>query len=226
MKQFILVFLNKNYFLKDKFLWFYYFRQGVKYKINGHFNIIKIASENGLPIIKNTVFDVSGDKNTVVIQEGAYINNLKINIKGSRHQLMIGKNTRIESGCFWFNEEEGKIVISSRTTIRQAEIGIAESKTSVYLGEDCMLADGIDIRTGDSHSIINLSDEKCINPGKDIYIDNHVWIAKYVQILKGVFIGKDSIIGIRSVVTKDIPANSLAVGVPAKVSKSGITWCR
>ena len=41
-----------------------------------------------------------------------------------------------------------------------------------------------------------------------------------VVVLKGVHIGKNSLIGANSVVTRDIPANSIAVGSPAKVIKT------
>ena len=50
-----------------------------------------------------------------------------------------------------------------------------------------------------------------------ITIGNNVWFARDVRVLKNVTIGDNCIIGIGSVVTHDIPANSVAVGVPAKV---------
>ena len=55
--------------------------------------------------------------------------------------------------------------------------------------------------------------------GKEIIIEDNVWIASGAIILPGVKIGKNSVIGAGAVVTKDVPHNSLAVGVPAKVIK-------
>ena len=52
---------------------------------------------------------------------------------------------------------------------------------------------------------------------KPIYIGKNVWITTRCIILSGVRIGDNSIIGAGSVVTKDIPANCLAAGNPAKV---------
>jgi acetyltransferase-like isoleucine patch superfamily enzyme len=53
-----------------------------------------------------------------------------------------------------------------------------------------------------------------------VFIEDCVWIGSNVSILPGVRIGKGSIIGTGSIVTKDIPENSIAVGVPAKIIKS------
>ena len=54
---------------------------------------------------------------------------------------------------------------------------------------------------------------------KKVSIGKNVWIGEYVCVLPGVTIGDGSIIGAMSVVTKDIQANSIAVGSPAKVIK-------
>jgi lipopolysaccharide O-acetyltransferase len=54
---------------------------------------------------------------------------------------------------------------------------------------------------------------------KRILICNNVWIGESVSILPGVCIGENSIIGANSLVNKDIPENSIAVGNPARVIK-------
>ena len=50
-----------------------------------------------------------------------------------------------------------------------------------------------------------------------VIIGDNVWLGRDVTICKGVTIGDNCIIGTKSVVTKSIPSNSIAVGVPAKV---------
>ncbi|KFF13388.1 acetyltransferase [Chryseobacterium soli] len=61
-----------------------------------------------------------------------------------------------------------------------------------------------------------------------VTIEENVWLGEYVSIMPGVTIGKGSIIGTMSVVTKDIPDYTIAVGSPAKVIKkfnfSTNTW--
>ncbi len=54
---------------------------------------------------------------------------------------------------------------------------------------------------------------------KDVKIKDNVWIGEFVTILPGVSIGKGSIIGANSVVSKDIPEYCIAVGSPARVIK-------
>jgi acetyltransferase-like isoleucine patch superfamily enzyme len=53
----------------------------------------------------------------------------------------------------------------------------------------------------------------------DIIIEDEAWISTGVIILDGVRVGKGAVVGAGSVVTRDIPDNAIAYGVPAKVIK-------
>lgn len=59
----------------------------------------------------------------------------------------------------------------------------------------------------------------CVTYSKPITIEDNVWIGGGAIILPGVTIGNGAVIGAGAVVTKDIPANSIAVGNPARVIK-------
>ncbi|MHB1657661.1 MAG: sugar O-acetyltransferase [Burkholderiales bacterium] len=56
--------------------------------------------------------------------------------------------------------------------------------------------------------------------GKPIVIEKNVWIATGATILGGVTVGENSVVGAGAVVTKDVPPNSFAAGVPAKIVRS------
>jgi len=79
--------------------------------------------------------------------------------------------------------------------------------------------------TDNSHGILSLQtaelepiNRPLVSKG-EIKIGNNVWLGDKVTVLAGVSIGDNVIVGANSVVTKDIPSNSLAVGVPAVVVK-------
>ncbi len=56
-----------------------------------------------------------------------------------------------------------------------------------------------------------------VGPVEPVTIGNNVWLGSRVTVLRGVTIGTNSVVGAGSVVTRSIPANSIAVGAPAKV---------
>ena len=79
---------------------------------------------------------------------------------------------------------------------------------NVRIGANSLITDG------DAH----LDDPRSGEP-KPVHICENVWLGMNVTVLKGVTIGKNSLIGAGSVVTKDIPANVVAAGNPCIVVK-------
>lgn len=86
------------------------------------------------------------------------------------------------------------------------------------IGKKVFLHGGTTILTHDwaSWCFVNSDSEFYPSHGK-VKIGNNVWLGRDVTICKGVSIGDNCIIGTKSVVTKSIPSNSIAVGIPAKV---------
>lgn len=89
----------------------------------------------------------------------------------------------------------------------------------VTIGDGVALATDLTLLDSDHHSV----NGKPVHSAP-IVIEDHVWIGTRVTILKGVTVGEGSIIAAGSVVTKDVPPHSLAMGVPAKVVKSNVCW--
>lgn len=213
-------------FKKIKSSWLYILLHNLYSKITYKLKPIKgknnkIYSSSG----SRLKFDIVGNNNTLQIDQSAVINCL-IYIRGNNHHIKIGKNVRINSGELWLEDDYGKIIIDNNTTIESAHIAVTEPNMSVTIGEDCMLSTGIEIRTGDSHSIIDTTTNKRINQAQSVAIKDHVWIGSNVSILKGCVIEENAIIATRSVVTKNIKANSIAGGIPAKEIRNNVNWLR
>jgi acetyltransferase-like isoleucine patch superfamily enzyme len=84
----------------------------------------------------------------------------------------------------------------------------------VEIGRHCLLGHHTLIVDRNEHGV---DQREVVPPPARVIIEDHVWIGSRVVVLPGVFIGHHSVIGAGSVVTKDIPANCLAVGNPARV---------
>lgn len=62
-------------------------------------------------------------------------------------------------------------------------------------------------------------DDPRIQPDAPVIIGNNVWLGINVTVLKGVTIGENTLVGAGSIVTKNLPANIIAAGMPAKIIK-------
>lgn len=87
---------------------------------------------------------------------------------------------------------------------------------NIYIGDGTMVAPNVTIIAA-SHPISPKLRAEGYGCNEPVHIGKNVWIASNVTILPGVHIGDNSVIGAGAVVTKDIPANVLAVGSPARV---------
>jgi acetyltransferase-like isoleucine patch superfamily enzyme len=84
----------------------------------------------------------------------------------------------------------------------------------VKIGRHCLLGHHLLIVDRNEHGV---EQREVAPPAAPVIIEDHVWIGSHTIILPGVCIGRHAAIGAGSVVTKDIPANCLAVGNPARV---------
>jgi acetyltransferase-like isoleucine patch superfamily enzyme len=123
--------------------------------------------------------------------------------------VWIGDGTKIR--C-----HEGLVEIGEKTVMGQ-ECTISAYQ-HVRIGEQCVIADRAMFIDFD-HGIVEV--ERPIRLQgiykRDVEVGNNVWIGYGACILRGVSVGDNSVIGTNSVVTKDVPANAIVGGVPARI---------
>ena len=115
------------------------------------------------------------------------------------------------------------IEIGENTFIGPSHIACTEDGNSIVIGKNCMFSSNINIRTGDSHSILDAEGNR-INHGQSVAIGDHVWIGEGAKIMKGVQIQKDTIVASGAIVTHSFPSNVILAGNPAKCIKEGVNW--
>ena len=108
----------------------------------------------------------------------------------------------------------GRLEIGSRTFINSGVSICAQE--SVTIGKNCAIGNYTLIMDTDFH---NPADHTQQSISKPIVIEDDVWLAARVTVLKGVRIGRGAVVAAGAVVTKDVPPCTLVGGVPAKIIK-------
>ena len=95
---------------------------------------------------------------------------------------------------------------------------------SIMIGDFCLIGGGVRIQDNDGHPLdgdLRKKHEKISEESiAPVVLGENVWIGARATILKGVTIGDNAVVGTGSVVTKDVPANTVVAGNPARVIKS------
>jgi acetyltransferase-like isoleucine patch superfamily enzyme len=120
---------------------------------------------------------------------------VKLFVDRTNALIEIGHNTRIHGTCI-------------------------HAYDSIKIGNNCLIAANCQIFDGSGHDLCLSSPQdrlKTVGGAKPINIEDNVWIGANCIILPGVSIGEGSVIAAGSVVTKDIPARTVAGGNPAQV---------
>jgi galactoside O-acetyltransferase len=148
--------------------------------------------------------------------------------RAAGNALSVGENSIVHADIS-FEESGGNIQIGNRTFIGRSHLVCYRS---LAIGDDVIMSWGVTIVDHDSHSIdwtdrrndvlewgAGRKDWKNIAHAP-VVVSNRAWIGFNVSVLKGVTIGEGAVIGACSVVTRDIPPYTLAVGNPARVIRS------
>lgn len=149
-------------------------------------------------------FYIANGGNIKIGSHNKFISSITLNKMGVHHKCMISATPGLSKGC---NVEIGDHCGFSGTSIWCFD--------SIKIGNNVRCGANTLIMDGDAHF-----DDKRTSPPKPIIIEDNVFLGAGVIVRKGVRIGKNSVIGMNSMVTHDIPENVIAVGTPCRIIKS------
>ena len=158
-----------------------------------------------------------GGNNRVCLEEGVHLGSgVRLDTFGNDSRIHLKKHAILDRGVDLRSLERGSIEVGEATYI--GPYTCLAGPGAISIGKSCLIA---------SHSGIYANNHNFANPNlkivdqgitcKGIAIEDDCWLGTGVKVLDGVTIGRGCVIGAGAVVTKDLPAYTVAVGVPAKV---------
>lgn len=138
---------------------------------------------------------------------------VKFNIKKDSI-VEINKNCRIRRNVSFYCYDKAKIYIGDNVFIN--ENCIISARKQVKIGDNCILGNNISIYDNNHDFKNNITKYVC----DEVIIGDNTWIGCNVIILKGVKIGKNCVIGAGSLITKNIPDNSIVYNEKKCIIKS------
>ena len=153
----------------------------------------------------------------VSIGRGCWIQ--KIDIPRNHRRIRLDAEVALDTAAVLLvtAEPQGKPVlhIGAHTYVNRNTI--IDAAESIRIGASCMIGPNCYLTDHDHGTAAGTPVAEQPLQSRPVLIQNGAWIGASVTVLKGVTIGAGAVIGAGSVVTRDVPENAIAVGVPARV---------
>ena len=158
--------------------------------------------------------DSLGDHHTIM--SPWYVSISGPNIHIGKCVTIIGERANPVKIGVWGRElGEGRIDVGDYVLISPGSRISASDE--IRIGNSVMIANGVYITDSDWHGIYDRTERDArVMP---VHIADNVWLGDHALVLKGVSIGENSVVAARAVVTRDVPANVIVAGNPARVVK-------
>jgi acetyltransferase-like isoleucine patch superfamily enzyme len=158
--------------------------------------------------------DSLGDNHTIMSPWYVSISGPNINIGNC--VTIIGERAKpVKLGVWGREEESGRIEVGDYVLISPGSRISASDE--ICIGNSVMMANSVYITDSDWHGVYDRTarDDRVM----PVHIGDNVWLGDHSMVLKGVTIGENSVVAAKAVVTKDVPANVIVAGNPARVVK-------
>ena len=143
---------------------------------------------------------------------------------GYDNEVVLKANSYVSSAELWVENNGCHLEIGVCTFVgHHSHLACTEDGSRLIVGGDGMISSYVQIRTGDSHSIVDMEGHR-INQAQSVMIGNHCWIGEGAKVMKGVTLEGDDVVSTGAIVTKSFGKNVLLGGIPAKVLKENINW--
>lgn len=191
--------------------------------MNGNTLIFKGDPGNG----RSVDILISGKNNSLIIHPDALFSRLRIDFRGDNNCIKIGRSWGPRPTHWFINVGHGCVVdIGDDVTTTDTVYIVAAEGARVCIGNDCMLATGVELRATDSHAIYQQDGGARLNHSQDVIVGDHCWLATQAVIMPGATLGTGSVLGHRATLLDKAPENAVVVGTPARAVRSGIEWRR
>ncbi len=185
---------------------------------HNHIDISKEMLKTG-----NGLIEILGFNNNIIIRPPLACAHIHLKVHGNNsvdigeHCVLNGLNIQLIA--------PGSLRIGGRTGFNGHSYIHMHESAKIEIGENCLIAESTNFSTSHVHKIIDVATGERLNPPGDVIMEDHVWSAGSVSLWGGAHIGRDSVVGRGSFISRQsFPPNSLIVGAPARVVREGVTW--
>ena len=154
------------------------------------------------------------------VQMTGYVWLRRIEIARNWGDVFIEKGAALDTGVTIVTggkRKPRKVFIGTGTYVNRYTI--FDGHEHLEVGRKCMIGPHCYITDGDHSAEPGSSVQEQPMRTASVIIEDEVWIGSHVVVLPGVRIGKGAVIGAGSVVTRSVPSNAIAVGIPARVMR-------